>query len=103
MSQSWLDPVFWAATLATLVPFITALLVRINARQAVKATVASALAAAAAFVATWKAAVDAGAPMDVKTFLVVFAGALTWQRVIHTQVNVPYRIRERLLPARGLR
>lgn len=96
------DPVFWATLIATLVPFITALMVRINARSWVKASVATGLSLVDALLVSWKAAVDAGVAIDVKTLIVALAGALTWQRVVHAQVNVPYGIRERLLPASGL-
>jgi len=97
------DPVFWATALATIVPFVTALLVRVDARQWVKATVASALAVADAVLVSWKAASDAGAVLDWKTVVLAILGAVSWQRIVHSQVNVPYRVRERLLPRSGLR
>lgn len=95
-------PVFWATLIATLVPFVTALLVRVNASPATKATVATVLSALDALLVSWKTATDAGATIDLKTLVVALAGALTWQRVVHTQVNVPYRVRDHLLPATGL-
>jgi hypothetical protein len=96
------DPVFWATVIATLVPFVTALLVRLDASPALKATVATILTAVDALLVSWKTAVDAGATVDLKTLVVALVAALTWQRVVHTQVNVPYRVREHLLPASGL-
>lgn len=95
-------PVFWATLIATAVPFVTALLVRINATPAIKATVATVLSVLDALIVSWKAADDAGVAIDLKTLVVALAGALTWQRIVHAQVNVPYRIREHLLPASGL-
>lgn len=54
------EPVFWSTLAATLIPFVTALLVRIHASAAFKATVATVLSLATAFLATWKNADDAG-------------------------------------------
>lgn len=96
------DPVFWAAIVATLVPFVTALLVRLDASAAVKATVATALSILDAVLVTWKASTDAGVAVDGKTLVLAILGAVTWQRIVHAQVNVPYRVREKLLPSAGI-
>jgi ABC-type dipeptide/oligopeptide/nickel transport system permease component len=95
-------PVFWATLLATLVPFVTALAVRLNASPATKATVASGLALLDAALMSWKQASDAGVNVNVPTLVVALVGATVWQRVVHAQVNVPYGINKHLLPEAGL-
>lgn len=95
-------PVFWATLLATLVPFITALAVRLNASKATKATVASVLSLIDAGLVAWKQASDSGGDLSVPTLIAAILGAVAWQRVVHSQVNVPYRVREHLLPDAGL-
>lgn len=95
-------PVFWATAIATLVPFVTALLVRLDASPATKATVATVLSIVDALLVSWRSAVEAGADINLRTLIVAIAGAVTWQRIVHAQVNVPYRIRDHLLPGAGL-
>lgn len=94
-------PVFWAMLVATLVPFVTALLVRLDATKATKASVASGLALLDAVLVAWKQASDAGTTMSAPTLIAAIMGAVMWQRVVHTQVNDAYRIPEKL-PAGGL-
>lgn len=96
------DPVFLSGLLATAVPFVTALLVKYQASAAVKATVATVLSIIDAGLVVWLDANDAGVPVDVKTLILALAAALTVQRVVHSQVNEPYRVRDRLLPNSGI-
>jgi ABC-type dipeptide/oligopeptide/nickel transport system permease component len=95
-------PVFWATLLATLVPFITALLTRLDASRALKATVASGLATLDAGLVMWKQVADSGQDLSLPTLVAAIVGAIAWQRVVHAQANEPYGINKHLLPEAGL-